>query len=655
MPGGPVVSRLLRTCWLVLLLPATGMLFHAQLDQPVDPTNAALKAPGTRDDRNRAALAEVVRSEQVVLLCWRVPGEQPVLAEDAARLQQAREALEAVPGVLGCRSLPAPCEGMVLLAVDLDQTDPGRSGELVVERARELGPRTLRFSATGLPLVEARLSQLVAADRTHIVPLLGACLFALALAVYRRWALAVAVLLPPLLAITWTGGIVSLLGHHLDPVAALLDPVLLTMGVATSVHFVECWSRSRHEGLDARQAAASAARQMQSPTLLATVTTMVGLLSLATSEVPAVVDFGIRAALGLGLLHAFVFLLLPVWLGSAAREPAAGATEFPAARWLAGLRSHWLAIGVGAVACTTFAAVQLPLLRADNDPVTLLPGNEPARVAYDELAARLGGVEVFHLLHARGDGDSIDLARLVPFLGGMQLLPGVAGMGGPVLRNAEGDIAAPVLLAPGGSAARTALFDEIERTASVLGLDGLVPAGAAVQIARDSDRLVRSLLGSTLWTILLLGTGMCLGFRSIRHGLLGLVPAALPCIWVYGFLAWSGRPVSVATGMIACTMLGLLVDNVVHFLHQYRSERKSSSVPDAVTLGLAHVGRPMLLGSLLLVCGFAVAATSDLSTTVEFSLLACSTIVAAFVSTSVLLPLVLLALPGEGSAIRNEV
>ncbi|MEY4672910.1 MAG: hypothetical protein RL148_694, partial [Planctomycetota bacterium] len=224
-----------------------------------------------------------------------------------------------------------------------------------------------------------------------------------------------------------------------------------------------------------------------------------------------------------------------------------------------------------------------------------------------------------------------------------------------VLCNADGDVAAPVLLAPGGSATRTVLFDEIERTASVLGLDGLVPAGAAVQIARDSDRLVRSLVGSTVWTILLLGTGMCVGLRSIRHGLLGLVPAALPCVWVYGFLAWSDRPVSVATGMIACTMLGLLVDNVIHFLHQYRAARRTCSVQEAVTLGLAHVGRPMLLGSLLLVCGFAVAATSDLSTTVEFSLLACSTIVAALVSTSVLLPLLLLALPGEGSGIRHEV
>ena len=655
MPRGSVVSRLVRTWWLLLLLPATGIFFRAQLGQAVDPTNAALKAPGTRDDHNRAALAEVVRSEQVVLLCWRVPGEQPVLAEDAAQVQQARRAVEAVPGVIGCRNLPAPCEGMVLVAVDLDQTDPGRTGEQVVERARELGPRTLRFAATGLPLVEARLSQLVAADRTHIVPLLGACLFALALAVYRRWALAVAVLLPPLLAITWTGGIVSLLGHRLDPVAALLDPVLLTMGVATSVHFVECWRRARHEGLDARLAATSAARQMQSPTLLATVTTMVGLLSLATSEVPAVVDFGIRAALGLGLLHAFVFLLLPVLLGSAGGDPAGGATDFPAVRWLAALHSNRLAIGAVAVACTTLAAVQLPSLRADNDPVTLLPSHEPARVAYDELASRLGGVEVFHLLFARGEGDSIDPARLVPFLGGTQLLPGVAGMGGPVLCNADGDVAAPVLLAPGGSATRTVLFDEIERTASVLGLDGLVPAGAAVQIARDSDRLVRSLVGSTVWTILLLGTGMCVGLRSIRHGLLGLVPAALPCVWVYGFLAWSDRPVSVATGMIACTMLGLLVDNVIHFLHQYRAARRTCSVQEAVTLGLAHVGRPMLLGSLLLVCGFAVAATSDLSTTVEFSLLACSTIVAALVSTSVLLPLLLLALPGEGSGIRHEV
>ena len=650
MPAGPERFRSLRLCWfLLLLLPATGILFFAQARQAVDPTNAALKAPGTVDDLRRRALAEVVPSEQVVLLCWRVPGEQPVLAEDAVQLQRAREAVAAIPGVLGCRVLPAPAEGMTLVAVDLTAEDPGHTGEHVVATARELGPASMRFSATGLPLLESRLARIVSEERSHIVPLLGGCLFVLAYAVYRRFRLAIAVLLPPLLAITWTTGIVSLLGHPLDPVAALLDPVLLTLGVATSVHFVECWNRACREGLEARLAARSATRQMQGPTLLATVTTMVGLVSLAVSDVPAVIDFGIRSALGLALLHAFVFLLLPTWLGRGAPAPAGEHAEFPGSRWLAVLDAHRLAIGATAISLTALTCMQLPALRADNDPVALLPATEPARAAHDELAARLGGVEVFHLLFARGEGAGIDPARLLPFLGGTQLLPGVAGMGGQLLCNADGDVAAPILLAPGGSAARTALFGELERTSRVLGLEGIVPAGASVQIARDSDRLVRSLVGSTVWTIVLLGIGMCVGMRSLRHGLLGLVPAVLPCIWVYGALSWLDHPVSVATGMIACTMLGLLVDNVIHFLHHYRAARKTCDVHESVATSLSHVGRPMILGSLLLVTGFAVAATSQLSTTVEFSLLACSTILAALVSTSVLLPLLLLALRRESS------
>ena len=642
MPSAPARPWLPPLLWLLVLLPASARLFGHQLEQPVDAANTALKAPGTADEANRRALAAAVESEQVILLAFSVPGELPVLPVDEASIARGLEQLRTLPGVIDCRTVPAPDEDLRLATVALDEHDLGETGRRVVDAARGFCPPAMRFSATGLPLVEARLAELVSTERRTIVPMLGACLLAFAWLIYRRVSLALAALLPALLAIVWTSGLIAALGHHLDPVASLLDPVLLTIGVATSVHFVECWCRCVATGLDSRAASRKALAAMQPPTLLATATTMVGLLSLAGNAVPAVADFGIRAAFGVSLLHAFVFLLLPTWLAWFGRaSPAAPRRHAFGAAWFVALQRHRFGIGAAAIAVTALAAAQLSALRSDNDPLTLLPTSEPCRVAYDQLAARLGGVETFHLL-AHRDTSSTDLSRLLPFVASLQTLPHVAGMGGPLLRSDDGDLAAALLLEPGGSRDRSALFDEIERGAKVLGLDGLVPAGAAVQIARDSERLVGSLLQSTLWTIALLGLGMCVGLRSWRLGLLGLVPTVTPCIWVYGALAYSQRPVSVATGMIACTMLGLLVDNTVHFLHQFQEARRHHPIRAAIAISLGHVGRPMLLSSALLAAGFGVAATSQLSTTVEFSVLACTTIAAALFATSALLPLLLL-------------
>jgi predicted RND superfamily exporter protein len=134
--------------------------------------------------------------------------------------------------------------------------------------------------------------------------------------------------------------------------------------------------------------------------------------------------------------------------------------------------------------------------------------------------------------------------------------------------------------------------------------------------------------------------------------LLGLLANVLPCIWIYGGLAWLGQPVSVATGMIGCTMLGLIVDNTLHLLHRYRECRATADRRRAVVQALAAVGRPMWLSSSLLVLGFATAATSRLSTTIEFALLACSTIAVALVGCGVLLPLAL-AQGGRTTPVRN--
>jgi hypothetical protein len=643
-------SRLRLGFWLLVFAPLCALLFHAQTQQAVDASNRALKVPDGRDAQQLAALARIVPDDAVVLLGCLVPGGLPMLPADAAALAPLRQQLEALPGVVACRVLPAPAPDLMLWAVSLRGDAGAAAAAQVLATARAGAPPAVRVLATGLPLIEGRIATLVAAERRHIVPWLVAALLVAALAAYRHPAVAAAALLPALTAITWTSGLITLRGRELDPVAALLDPVLLTIGVAASVHFVEAWRRGRADGLDARAAADRAATEQRQPAFLATVTTMVGLLSLCTSPVPAVVDFGVHAAFGVALVHLFTFALLPSWLPFAARgaHVAPGHTT-RLAHWpqrVARHRGAWLA---GVAAVTSLGLAALPTLRADNDPLRMLPATDAVRADHDDLARRLGGVEVCHLLvPARSPGS--DPARLLPFLAAVQQLPGLAGLAGPVRRGEDGDLAAPLLLRPAGSASREPLFAAIERAATVLGLDGVVAAGPAVQIARDSAQLMRSLLGSLWLTLATLGAAACLGLGSLRLGLLALVPNALPCIWIYGAIAWSGRPVSVATAMIACTMLGLIVDNTLHLLHHFAHARRDHSAAGAMAGALRRCGRGMLLSSGLLLIGFGVTATSRLSTTVEFSLLAGATIATAQFSTVVLLPLALVPPPRSTDA-----
>jgi predicted RND superfamily exporter protein len=558
--------------------------------------------------------------------------------------------LPAAADVVQVERVPAPEPGMALVVVALADRAPGSRALDLLAEVRQRAPPTVRVLAAGLPRLEAVIAAEVAAERLRIVPWIAGALLLVAGAIYRHLGLALGTLLPALLGIVWTSGLVARLGHELDPVQALLDPVLLTLGVASSVHFVEAWRRGRSNGLLPRAAARFAIAEQRTPACLAAVTTMLGLYALAIGTVPAVVDFGVRAAFGTALVHALTFLVLPVWLplvaGRAPAPPPAAHGELRADRWLGWLEQRRMPLLAGTAALSAVLATGLPNLRSDNDPLHLLPADNACRIEHEQLAARLGGIEPCHLLvPARSPGT--ELGRLLPFLAAMHLLPGVTGLGGPVRSGAEGDLAAALLLAPGGSAQRVPTFAAMDRAARVLGLDGTAVAGPAVQVARDSDRLIASLLGSLGVTLALLLVGLCVGLRSWRLGLLGMVPTVLPCVWVYGAIGLLGRPVSVATAMIGCTMLGLIVDNTLHLLHQLRLARPAASPRGALVVALRHCGRAICLSSGVLVIGFGAGVTSHLSTTVEFSVLAGATILAAWFGVLWLLPLVVTGTTGR--------
>ncbi len=648
-PERPLLRRL---AWLAFAA-ATLWLFTGILRQAVDPQNRALKADDSLDAERLRALAEVVPTDPVVLLAFTTAGDLPMLPADRERLGKLPAELVKLPFVVTAEVAPIDDRGLVLIPVSIRGNEALAIAEAVVAKAKAAAPASLQVLATGLPLLEGTIAHLVAGERHRIVPLLVLVLLLSAFFFYRRLALAIAVLLPPLVAIAWTGGSIAWLGHPLDPVAALLDPVLLTIGVASSVHFVESFRFALASGDSADAAARAAALAMRTPALLATATTMIGLWSLTTSAIPAVFDFGLRSAMGVALTHGFTFLLLPPFLAKFARktQPAVSGTFGRA--WLIGVRHHRTALLVTTGAITALATAGLTLLTTDNDPLRLLPSQEAARRDHDVLAQRLGGVETFHLLVPARSAAS-EPARLLPLLAELRTTPGIVGLAGPVQRGVEGDLAVPFLLAPGGSGVREPLFAACERMTAVLGLDEVVPVGASVQIARDSHRLMQSLVGSLGISLVLLAIAMVIGLRSWRLGVIGMLPNLLPALWLYGGLGWLARPVSVATAMIGCTMLGLIVDNTLHLLHHYQNERRTQTKAMAMHHAFLRCGRAMTLATVVLMLGFGTAACSRLATTVEFGLLATATIAAAWFGTAVVLPLLFFGNTTSDDAILEQ-
>jgi uncharacterized protein len=612
----------------------------------VDTQNRSLKSIDTRESRDVERLISVFGSDQSILLGFQTAHGVAMSPAEAAHVEGIAKAIARVAGVRSVSSVERPDGGLACFSVTLptshDGFDPHDVAERVLAQAADRCSSKVTMHATGQPLFESAIAREVDGERRAVVPFIVATLLLLLWVSYRSFVTALLILIPAGFGILWTGGTLQLLGHRLNPLLVLLDPLLLTVGVAVSVHIVEAFRRHRSVHGYARSAEA-VRRGLWRPMLLTTITSMVGFLSLSLSPIPAVKTLGVFAAFGVALTSCFAIWTVPIWL--AAFAPAALRTNRDRnalAHYVAWL--HTRAGRVLIVAAVVLSALlsHASHVRIDNDPMRILAAGSSIRKSTDWMVDRLGGVESFGLLiphktvAAQPEMASILAAEL-------HTQPAIASLAGPPMRAENGDVLLRAALRPSGSHVRELLFDGLEQFTADVGMPEIHAVGTVVQVARDSGSLIRSQLWGLALVIPLLGLAVAIGLQSWRLGLISLIPNALPGILLHGAMAALDRTLSVATVMIGAVMMGLIVDDTIHLLHHYReSTMRGHSRRIAVREALRKTGRPITITSIVLFVGFAVGAFGSLTTTIEFSVLAASTVALAWVLDVLILPAMLL-------------
>ncbi|MBP2675397.1 MAG: hypothetical protein H6Q84_2237, partial [Deltaproteobacteria bacterium] len=84
-------------------------------------------------------------------------------------------------------------------------------------------------------------------------------------------------------------------------------------------------------------------------------------------------------------------------------------------------------------------------------------------------------------------------------------------------------------------------------------------------------------------------------------------------------------------------VLGLVVDNTIHYIARYRLEYRGD-VREAIGRATAGAGRALAASSLILALGFGVGGLGSFKPTVHFSLLASGTMIGALACVLLVLP-----------------
>lgn len=661
--GGQRVRSVTDSLSLLVLVLATAWAGTRAARLELDVENRSMRSRNSPEARVEADRERLFGQDATLVLLLEPRPDPGALEPGAGEPDSVEDSLVEEPletWAAGLEALPEvdrflrlgdddPEERLVALTLASDAAlGPGRSLEAVVRAAERTTPASHRLWVSGSPMGEAAIAAALDQEQRRMVPLVGGVLFVLLLLVYRSFWLALGSLFPALAGIAWTGALQDGLGHPVNPVTALLPPVLLAVGVAGSVHLIEAYLEARAGGQAPERASRSAVRAIRVPAIGCAATTLAGFLALCMSPIPAIDRFGLLAAVGVLVTALFTFAALPPWLRRFARSErmirrAAGHGPW---RWL----SAWLAcrlarftrpITVLTVGVALFLGWQWTRLTVDTDPLRILPARHAFRQATDRIGARLGGTETFDLL-LEPPGPDGGFVSLLGLQQAVLALDGVAGPGGPPRRNANGTGLITALLEPAGSAAREQTFAAAEGLARERGWERAHASGTAVRVARDSGAIVRGEIYGLLATFLALGPCIAFGLRSLRLTRLCLAANTLPCLLLHGGLATVGRPLSVASAMISSVVLGLVVDNAIYLLHGYRAARTRARPRLAVARTLQGSGRALTVTSLILALGFLAGLSGELSTTREFGVLASSSVLAAWIANVLVLPTLLL-------------
>ena len=173
-------------------------------------------------------------------------------------------------------------------------------------------------------------------------------------------------------------------------------------------------------------------------------------------------------------------------------------------------------------------------------------------------------------------------------------------------------------------------------------------SGPSVMFAHIGKRNIVSMLGGTTIALVLISLILIIALRSIKIGLISMIPNLIPAAMAFGLWGLLVGEVGLALSVVTGMSLGIVVDDTVHFLSKYlRARRENNYSPaDAVRYAFHTVGIALVTTSIVLIAGFYVLSRSSFELNSGMGLLTAIVIFFAIVADFLLLPPLLMKLEG---------
>ncbi len=567
----------------------------------------------------------------------------------------------------------------------------------IVAKLQGRGDHRIRIG--GGPTLTYAFEEASRADVARLAPLaIGiAAVFLLAL---LRSALAIGLSISVVLLSTL--GAFGLAGHAglvQTAMSTAVPTILIAVGIADTVHVIIGFVDLLRRGVPQREAAHRALTRNLLPTFLTSLTTAVGFLSFITANLKPLSVLGVMA--GFGTLLAWLLtqlvvggaiFLLPFRVRPLPPERAAR-TERQANRLIDFVaRRRWPIIGV-TVVLSSAALIYALGVDVSSDPVKYFRRGTPAREANEFAQSSLGGGRAVELVVESGAEEGIKdpaflsrvdalrtwllaqphISKVISVLDVMKQMNRALHEGAPAeyrLPNDRESVAQLLLLYTMGlpqgmdlndqisvkndalrvtvvntvntSRETVALVHRIEAQARALGLE-VSGTGKYYLYQNTNDYVVDSFVQSLWFANLAIGLIMMLFLRSVKLGIISMLPNVVPLFAGGALLRFIGQPLDMGTVLVASITLGISIDDTSHVLANFVRLRQQGEPPlEALKAVMAHAGPALLSTNGILIVAFASFATAQFTPNIFMGILTAFILTLALVADVFFTPALLL-------------
>ena len=553
---------------------------------------------------------------------------------------------------------------------------------------------------TGTVMMNNAFGEASIYDMSHLLPLAVLLILITVFLLLRSISGTVITFFVVIFSVVTAFGFAGWMGIELTSPVMSAPIIILTLAVADCVHILSTWISEMRLGKDKVAAMKESLRINFMPVFLTSLTTAIGFLSLNTSESPPFNDLGNIAAVGVVAAFFLSVTLLPALAVIFPVKVKQGKTSTSdamskLAEWVIA-KQKLLLIVMGGLAI--FLIAMVPRNELNDVFVNYFDERIEFRTDTDFVVENLTGIYfVDYSIDAKESGAIANpdvLKNIQKFTNWLEEQPEVIHVNTVtdtftrLNKNMHGDDESYMKLPESRELAAQYLLlyemslpygldlnNQIDIDKKSTRITATLKTISTQQILAYSDRVdawmvanmpelrapgvspsvifahigmsnIISMLSGTTIALVLISLILVVALKSVRYGLLSLIPNLVPAGMAFGIWAFISGEIGLGLSVVTAMTLGIVVDDTIHFLSKYLRARreKGLNAEDAVRYAFSTVGIALWVTSIALIAGFLVLSTSSFMLNADMGLLTAIVIALALIVDFLFLPPLLIKL-----------